>query len=328
MRLWGYWTKGKLDILRRYLDSFTTTTKNKASERIYIDAFAGEPDNQDRLTAEPIEGSARIALTVTDPPFTRLRFFETVANAGRLEASLRKDYPDRDLKVVGGDCNQLIPQELHRLKRLRWAPTFAFVDPNGMEAEWRTLESLANFKRGQRWKAEIFLLFSPQMFMRVLPVESGEVSAANATKIDRMYGTEEWRQIYDARLQKTIEPSQARKEYLNLMRWRLERILRYEWTHPIEVRNERGDAIYYMIFATDNDAGDRIMRHIYGKAATEFPMMREQARRIRRQQEAREQGRQSLFGVDDDALWDPIQPGERFYEYESPTRPWFLARPF
>ena len=48
-RAWGYWTKGKLDILRRYLDAFTTATKLKASERIYIDAFAGIPGNRDRI---------------------------------------------------------------------------------------------------------------------------------------------------------------------------------------------------------------------------------------------------------------------------------------
>ena len=79
-RSWGYWTRGKLDILERYLDAFTTT-KFKSSERIYLDAFAGEPENRDRLTGESIDGSARIALRVDDPPFTVLRFFETPENA-------------------------------------------------------------------------------------------------------------------------------------------------------------------------------------------------------------------------------------------------------
>ncbi len=72
VRFWGYWTRGKLDILQRYLDAFTTATKNKAPKTIYIDAFAGDPENRDRLTGEPIEGSATLALSVTDPPFTHL----------------------------------------------------------------------------------------------------------------------------------------------------------------------------------------------------------------------------------------------------------------
>ena len=44
-RRWGFWTRGKLDILRDYLDAFTTATKNKASERLYLNLFAGDPEN-------------------------------------------------------------------------------------------------------------------------------------------------------------------------------------------------------------------------------------------------------------------------------------------
>ena len=324
-RAWGYWTKGKLDILRRYLDAFTTTTKNKASERIYIDAFAGTPENRDRLTDEPLEGSATIALSIDDPPFTRLRFFETRANASVLEAHLLERFPNRDPQVFGGDCNELIPMELQRLRRLNWAPTFAFVDPNGMEARWCTLRALARFKRGRRYKAELFLLFAPPMFSRVLPVDGREVRPTDVDVISQMYGTMEWRHIYLARLKNKLEPSQAREEYLNLMRWRLENNLGYRWTHPIEVHNERGHIIYYMIFATDNDAGDRIMRSVYAQAAAEFPRMREEARRTRRQLDNNSMGLTSLFGDEDQSLWAPVQPGERFYDHYPPSKPWFLG---
>ena len=108
-RAWGYWTRGKLDVLRRYLDAFTTTTKNKADERVYLDAFAGQVENRDRLTGDQIEGSARIALSTSDPPFTRLHFFEVSERAGALDSALRKDFPDREFKVHGGDCNVLPP---------------------------------------------------------------------------------------------------------------------------------------------------------------------------------------------------------------------------
>ncbi len=323
-RAWGYWTKGKLDILRRYLDAFTTATKLKASETIYIDAFAGIPANRDRLTNEPLEGSAAIALSVDDPPFTKLRFFETKTNAPRLEAYLRRDYPGRDFQVFGGDCNELIPMELNRLQMFNWAPTFAFIDPNGMEAKWITLKALAQFKRGRKYKAELFLLFAPPMFSRVLPVDGREVRPSDAASIDQMYGTTDWRHIYLARLRNIIEPHRAREEYLNLMRWRLETDLRYRWTHAIEVRNERGQIIYYMIFATDNDAGDRIMRSVYAQAAEEFPKMREDARRIRIRLDNEFMGLTSLFGDDDHSLWSPAQPGERFYDHSPPSKPWFL----
>ena len=60
-RTWGYWTVGKLDVLRAYLDAFTTATKHGVTDRIYLDLFAGGLDNRERMTDEPIESSAQIA---------------------------------------------------------------------------------------------------------------------------------------------------------------------------------------------------------------------------------------------------------------------------
>ena len=304
-RAWGYWTSGKLDVLRRYLDAFTTTTKNKVSERIYIDAFAGQAENRDRLTGEPIEGSAKIGLSTDDPPFTLLHFFETTENAPNLESALRRDFPARSFEVHGGDCNVLIPDVLRTLRDKSWAPTFAFVDPNGMEAAWTTLDALAAFRRGRRTKAELWLLFAAPMFARVLRVDGAEVRAEDAAAIDAMYGVEDWRQIYQARLAGEIEPADAREEYLNLMRWRLEKVLGYRWTHPLEIRNERGVPIYHMIFATDSEVGTRIMSSLYASAAAEFPAMRKEARRLRRRKEEEAHG-VLRFSFGDDWVCSPV----------------------
>lgn len=321
-RAWGYWTRGKLDVLRRYLDAYTTASKG-VSERIYFDAFAGEPDNEERLTGMSIDGSARIALSIDDPPFTRFRFFEQERKAQALEASLRADFPDRDLKVYGGDCNDRIPDALAELSELSWAPTFAFVDPNGHEAQWRSVEALSRFRPSHLTKTELFLLFAAPMFTRLLRVDGTPVRDEDQAAIDALFGTSDWHHIYAARLAGELEPAEARDAYLNLMRWRLEHELGYRWTHPLEVRNERGQIIYHMIFATDHEAGDRIMRSIYAQAAAEFPAMREQARRLRKQQRDSDSGVMQLFDDVDD-YYAPPKPGERFYEHEPPTRPWFL----
>ena len=129
-RYWGFWTRGKLELLRRYLDAFTTTTKNKATERLYLDIFGGQPENRDRLTDDLLDGSARIALSIDDAPFTRLRFLELDPYATRLRTALQQDFPGRDFEVIAGDCNTTIHAALQKLAHLNWAPTFAFVDPN------------------------------------------------------------------------------------------------------------------------------------------------------------------------------------------------------
>src|SRR5205807_2861248 len=55
-RYWGFWTRGKLDLLRRYLDAFTTASKN-VHERIYLDLFGGQPANRERVTEADLDGS-------------------------------------------------------------------------------------------------------------------------------------------------------------------------------------------------------------------------------------------------------------------------------
>lgn len=321
-RSWGYWTRGKLDLLRRYLDAFTTATKYKASERIYLDAFAGQVENRDRRTGAAIDGSARIALDIDDPPFTRLHFFELPEHAAALDAALREEFPDREFTVHAGDCNVMIPDVLVDLADVAWAPTFAFVDPDGMEAAWTTLDAIAHFRRGKT-KAELWLLFAAPQFARLLRVDGGEVRDEDIVVIDRLFGTHDWWNIYEARLVGQVEPAAAREGYLNLMRWRLESDLGYRWTHPLEIRNERGLIIYYMIFATDHAAGTEIMSDLYARAAEEFPAMREEARRVKQGQDDDAHGLVSLFGSDVD-LTAPPRAGERFYEHEPPTRPWFL----
>jgi three-Cys-motif partner protein len=108
-RSWGYWTRAKLQMLAEYLGGFATASKGQ-TERVYLDAFAGEGTGLDRLTGEEFSGSARIALEAGERAgFTRFRFFELGRKAAELEARLRADYPNRDIKVLEGDCNTTIP---------------------------------------------------------------------------------------------------------------------------------------------------------------------------------------------------------------------------
>lgn len=305
-RAWGFWTRGKLGILRNYLDAFTTASKS-VEERLYLDLFAGEPENVDRITGEAVQGSPWVALSTDDPPFTRLRFFE-LDEPHELEAALRAEYPDRDFRVIGGDCNQTIHDVLAELRPLNWVPAFAFIDPNGPDVRWTTLETLAAFKANRRNKVELWMLFPEPMFVRFLRTDGGEVEPDHERRITDMYGTDKWLHIYRARLDGRLAPSEARTEYVNLMRWRLQSVLGYSWTHTLEVHTEQGRPIYHLIFATDHDAGDRIMRHLYGRALDEFPKMRRQAIDQRR-------GALRLF--DDEESGEQLEE----YRYEPPWPP-------
>jgi three-Cys-motif partner protein len=315
-RTWGYWTQLKLGMLRDYLSQFAIASKAQ-SERIYLDAFAGEGDGRDRLTGEEFHGSARIALDVGDgTAFTRFRYFELGPKAAELNAALKADYPDRDITVYAGDCNVTIPQALAELKELNWAPTFAFVDPDGMEVAWETLAALFDHKRGYRpassskpeYKVEIWMLFPSAGIMRTLALDAETLPDRDVARATRLFGTQRWQSIYELRRSDQMSAKQAREEYVNLMRWRLEQDLGYRYTHPFQLRNTTGGPLYHMILATDNDAGTRIMSAIYTNAAKTVPEMRQQAR-------DRHQGQQAFtFDVD-------VAAEQPSYTYEPPWEP-------
>lgn len=313
-RSWGYWTRAKLEILTEYLGAFATASSGQ-SERVYLDAFAGEGRGLDRLTAEEFPGSPRIALEAGEGAgFTRFRFFELERKATELEARLRSEYPESDIKVYGGDCNQTIPEALAELRSLRWAPTFAFLDPDGMELAWETLAALAEHKRGYRapdslkpeFKVEMWTLFPTSGIVRTLALEADKVSPADEARATRLFNTEQWRPIYELRLAHRITAAEARDEYVNLMRWRLEHDLGYRFTHPFELKNTRGGTVYHMIFATDHDAGTRIMESIYARAARRVPQMRNEARDRARGQLSFELGAEATGeGYRYEPPWEP-----------------------
>jgi hypothetical protein len=78
--------------LADYLPPFLRASSGRASEFVYLDAFAREGRGVDRLTGEVFNGSARIALELQEAGgFTRLRYFEQKNQARELEEKFRAE---------------------------------------------------------------------------------------------------------------------------------------------------------------------------------------------------------------------------------------------
>lgn len=248
---------------------------------------------------------------------TKVVLFELPAQAAELETDLRPAFPGRDLTIWPGDCNQTIDAALAALAPLNYAATFAFVDQYAAEVEWATLQTLAAFKAGKKTKVELWLLFAHSMLPRGLAADSYDAFESFAARIDAMYGSRDWEPIYDARQAQALTAAELRNELTNLMRWRLENVLGYARTHAFEMKNTHGTPIYSMIFATDHAAGDKIMSHIYGKAADKRPLMQaEAAAKVQAEREAK------------DGVWTLIPPlpkkiaPDKLYVHEPPTVPY------
>ncbi len=313
-RFWGVWTRGKLDVLRKYLEAFAKASQ-RAPNRVYLDLFAGQLANFSRETETAIEGSAEIALTVPQPPFTHYFFFERPRKARSMTEELSQRFPGRNIRVYPGDCNETIARALNDMRPLRRAPTFALIDPNAVDVRWPTLEALANHKASGLTKVEMWLLFPHAMFTRMLTRDPSLLTNVAAAKMTGLFGCEDWRPIYDMRIQGHLDPVEAREEYVNLMRWLMERRLNYLHTFALAIREGHGRPLYDMIFATDSPVGEKIMLHLHEWASEMFPVMRAEAKRRIQDRRLESLGQGSLFGPDEGGSVPRLPRASQVAEY-------------
>lgn len=267
-RAWGFWTKVKLEALEKYLKAFTRASKS-APSTLYLDLFAGVANDVLRDEDEIIAGSTIRALK-TEPKFTKLVLFELADKARQLENRLKEQFPgEQRYEIIPGDCNQTISQALEALKSkdqgndYSKSPSFAFIDPCGLNIHWETLVKIAGFKKEAiasevcKTKVEMWILLSDPAIFRVSGLEGTE-------SITRMYGTNAWNAIRERRESEKMEPPEARKLYVNLFRNRLESLLGYTYTMAMYFVRERNMPMYTMIFATDHiEAGKPIMKSVH-----------------------------------------------------------------
>jgi three-Cys-motif partner protein len=295
-RGWGPWSRIKLDALEDYVNAFTSASSR--TRTLYLDLFAGAPENFERGKGTVILGSGHRALAA-DPPFSRVVLCELQPRtAARLDKTLREAHPGRDLVVLAGDCNVEMPKYLRTLTLdwRRYAAVFAMVDQYSAEVTWETLKFLSEWRQNKRgFKVELWLYFGHGLLPRGLKLAEEQPDPAYAAKVDAMFGTDQWRELWDARYDDAINAAQFRAELVNLMRWRIERKLRYRTTIPLEFTNTTGHPIYTVIFATSNDTGEKIMADVFAKHGVALERMRRVAK-AERQLEKEDPG---LFGAED-----------------------------
>jgi three-Cys-motif partner protein len=223
---WDWWSEAKLQVLSDYLRGFTRAVRGRSTEAICLDLFAGSYENDRRHGSGTFPGSAQIALA-TEPTFTRLAFFELHGPAQRLRSDIEANRPDdRRWQVFEGDCNVSLPSALTWLSDVRWAPTFAFLDPRGLQVAWSTVETLANWRRDKKTKVEQWILMPEPALARVLGLQ-GVQGQRSADRLDRLFGSHDWLPIHQGRRNGTLTPEGMRAEFVNLYRWRLEQQLGY-----------------------------------------------------------------------------------------------------
>lgn len=258
----GLWTADKLAIIRYYLPGFANACSKKAPVFHFVDGFAGPGVNE--IVGERVAGSPLIALATT-PAFAKCILMdasEAVVDTLRARA---QSHGDRAV-IQLGDCNKdLLP--LMRENLGEWDPGLVLLDPEGCELAWDTVAEVARFKRKRTKLEQLILLATHTGFLRLLTVQE-EAPTWAADKMTYVFGTDEWRNIYELRQQGTITTDIATTRYVQLYAERL-RSLGYGHVIAREIRDRGfgGRLRYFLVFATQHDIGVKIMRRGFATVA-------------------------------------------------------------
>jgi len=256
----GQWSAEKLQLLRCYLGGdnnkggFLPATQ-RARERYYIDLFAGSGQNRIRHTSDIIDGSPLISVKAGPPVFTRLYWVDAEErNVASLDAH-RLDHPNRQITTIVGDANVRVDDILRTLPKT--FPTFAFLDPRGGELRWDTVAKLSRHKPSN--KIELFILFAyNQGLVRLMPHDPNRM--VHQDVLDRvMPDAASWRRIYATRVNKQATRHDFRRAMLDEYVRGLTALGYAFVPSPRLIRAPNNRPLYFMIFASDHRAGDKIM---------------------------------------------------------------------
>ena len=190
----GSWTIEKLEILRRYLDAYTTALKKQPFRLMYVDAFAGTgrvdlPASESAVSGF-LAGSARIALQIVDKPFDQLIFIDNNPDYCASLERLSREHGTRNIRIENCEANDFL-QEFSRDWR-EWRGVL-FLDPFATQVEWSTIETIAEWEALDTW-----ILFPVSAIARILPLsrKPDDILEKWAKRLTRVFGDESWRDLY------------------------------------------------------------------------------------------------------------------------------------
>lgn len=194
----GKWVKEKLFFVKRYIDTFEVAMRKKSwRRRIYIDLFSGPGKCKIRRSQQFILGSPLLSLQ-TQYPFTDYFFVDLKQkNIDTLRKRCNvSSIPKDALHFLVGDANlqvQIIAEYITDvdekfIKGQLPCINLAFLDPEGLELDWTTVETLARMKR-----MDLIIHYSQFGLTRNFEIFC---NSSNENRADKFFGSKEWRKIY------------------------------------------------------------------------------------------------------------------------------------
>jgi three-Cys-motif partner protein len=228
----GPWVHDKNYYLQRYLEIFTRGVGQKwAGKLSYIDLFSGPGRSIIRGTGEEVEGSPLVALKCD---FARYAFVDVPEVLSSLRQRIGGHPKSSQINLIEGDCNTIIEQV--RTASPANHLTLAFIDPTGLQIQFRTIQQLvANRKMD--------LLMTIQFGMGIR-LNLRQYSESDGDALTGFLGNTTWREDVEM----GGSPSQVGRRILDRYIRQL-RDLGYETVEDREVavRSDQNNLLLYFI---------------------------------------------------------------------------------
>ena len=264
----GIWSEVKLAIIREYASAYSTIMEAYRRERIrslrwiYIDAYAGPGYHLSRTSGEMVEGSPLIALS-TNPPFHEYHFIDTEQQRARQLRELAGERPD--VFVYSEDCNQVLLREVFpRARYGDYRRALCLLDPYNIDLTWQVIEA-AGKARSVEVFVNLMIMDINRNAMRRNPDESIQSKMDQLTKL---WGDESWKEAgYATDRDLFGEPEKvSNEEFAEAFRQRLKKKAGFKYVpSPMPMKTRSNSTIYYLYFASQKPAAERIVSDIFDK---------------------------------------------------------------
>lgn len=276
----GNWTKIKIEILIEYAKAYLTIMKNrKYFKLLYFDGFAGSGEIV-RLMDDKIKGvydiditigAAKRIIEIDDPrSFDEYYFVEKdPKNYKQLEDSTKNAFPKKKIFTIQEDCNKKLLDLSNYLRnpKNKNYRTLAFIDPCGMQVEWRSIECLRNLP------IDMWVLVPTGLGVNRLLKKNGQISDAWLEKLELFLGMlrqdiEKFFYKKNDTLFPDIKDIKKEKDAIDksakLYHNRLKEVFDFV-SKPYELRNNSNSIMYHLYLTSNNESAINIANDIVKK---------------------------------------------------------------
>lgn len=263
----GYWSELKHEIITKYARAYTTVlaaqipAPGRRFHLSYIDGFSGTGLHISKETGEFVQGSPLNALQVS-PPFNEFHFVEL--NPGKLDFLKAAIGGRSNVFFHGEDCNQVLIRDVFpRIERSEYRRALCLLDPYGLHLDWDVVEAA-----GMSGTIEIFLNFPVMdMHMNAIWRNPERVKPEGLARMTRFWGDEAWRSAAYATERDLFGEMPQKQDIQVVVAAYCERLkskARFGFVPtPMPMRNLHGGIVYYLVFASPNASGGKIVSDIF-----------------------------------------------------------------